>query len=238
MFHTTTLQRPDGALIADECGEGPQALLLHAGGERRQVWHPIMTTMAQLGVHSIAFDQRGHGESAGSRGDPVAAFGADTVAMIERSNMPVVVGASLGGFAAMLALREADTQARVAGLVLVDVVADPNPDRVRPFLRQSGMTPEDSPLVEEILRQGALFRESASRLDLPVLLIRAGLWSPLDDDVVDRFCRLVPHLAVTTIAGAGHLIARDAPFALATALIAFISAEPGCRPRRARSANP
>ncbi|QNQ10857.1 alpha/beta fold hydrolase [Sphingomonas alpina] len=91
------LIRPDAVLRFDQLGSGPAALLLHAGGERRRVWHKIMEPLAQCGFLTVAYDQRGHGESGGSLDAPLTAFGADTAAMIEHLISPVVVGASLGG---------------------------------------------------------------------------------------------------------------------------------------------
>ena len=100
------LVRPDAILRFDRLGSGPPVLLLHAGGERRLVWHKVMAPLAQRGFLTIAYDQRGHGESGGSRDTPLPAFGADTVAMIEQLDSPLVVGSSLGGFAALSALAE------------------------------------------------------------------------------------------------------------------------------------
>ncbi|MCE3289817.1 MAG: alpha/beta fold hydrolase, partial [Caulobacter sp.] len=119
------LQRPDTVLRFDQLGAGPDMLLLHAGGERRTVWRPVMRQLAWQ-CRCTAYDQRGHGDSEGDRSAPVTVFGEDTVAMIAQLRAPVVVGASLGGFAALLALDQVERD--VAGLVLVDVVPDPDPE--------------------------------------------------------------------------------------------------------------
>lgn len=109
------LTRPDAVLRFDRLGDGPAALLLHAGGEWRRVWHKIMEPLAGRGFLTVAYDQRGHGESGGSLDAPLPVLGADTAAMIQQLVAPVVVGASLGGFAALSALADPKVQAQVAG---------------------------------------------------------------------------------------------------------------------------
>ncbi len=135
-------------LIASRHGSGPQPVLfLHGGGQTRHAW---ARSAGQLGpgFTAIALDQRGHGASDWS---PVGAYsfaeyGADAraVAVQIRERLgrwPVAVGASLGGIAALLALREpADGTAEpvFSGLCLVDIVPDMRPegvDAIQGFMR-------------------------------------------------------------------------------------------------------
>ena len=226
------LQRPDLALIGTGSGEGPPALLLHAGGERRDVWAPIASTLAQAGCSSFAYDLRGHGESGGLNADELPAFAADLAAMIDVLDAaPVVVGSSLGGLAALLALGEPGLEDRIAGLVLVDVVPDPPPERTKSFLRHIGGDLGDRPLVNDILGRAEALREITGSLTLPTVLVRAGDRSPLTDADVRRFFDLLPHANVVRIAEAGHLVARDAPAAVAAEVIAHLQ-EPRVRRRR------
>jgi pimeloyl-ACP methyl ester carboxylesterase len=183
----------------------------------------VMGYLANRGCRCVAYDQRGHGESGGGRTSSVTAFGEDTVDMISQLRMPLVVGASLGGFAALLALSNPSVERQVAGLVLVDVVPDPDPDRTRRFLAPLGM--DQSPLVEDILGRGDRLREIAASLTLPVSAIRAGERTEYSDDDADRFARLVPHAAITTVAGAGHLVAKDKPIELAALLASFLQSD-------------
>jgi pimeloyl-ACP methyl ester carboxylesterase len=226
---TSSLQRPDATLYRDSLGQGHEILLLHAGGERRRVWHPVMDHLANHGCRCVAYDQRGHGDSDGGRHAPATAFGEDTVEMISQLRMPLVVGASLGGFAALLALSNPAVERQVAGLVLVDVVPDPDPDRTRRFLAPLGM--DKSPLVEDILGRRERLQEIAASLKLPVLAIRAGERAEHPDSDADRFARLLPHAAITTVAGAGHLIAKEKPIELAALLAAFVQSD-GVRDRQ------
>lgn len=213
-------------LVATQCGEAPDLLLLHAGGERRHVWRPIQERLARSGLASIAFDQRGHGDSDGSVGDGIEAFAADAAAMLRaHPSVRLVVGGSLGGLSLLLACAAKPVQARLSGLVLVDVVPAPDPDRVRTFLTRQGEGLGQSPLVDSILSKPSVFLEAAQSLDLPVLLVRAGQKGPMSNDEVRRFRALCPHLQVTHVDTAGHLVARDAPVVLADRLLDFEQSE-------------
>jgi pimeloyl-ACP methyl ester carboxylesterase len=228
---TLTLTRPDIALVGTGSGDGPPALLLHAGGERRTVWAPIAAALARAGFSSAAFDLRGHGETERANADTLTAYGADVRAMVDTvEGTPVVVGSSLGGLAALLALADPELETRLAGLVLVDVVPDPQPDRTRRFLQSVGGGLADLPLVDDILGRAAALRDIARRLTLPTALVR-GDRSALPDADVRRFTDLVPHAHVARIDGAGHLVARDAPAALAAHILAHLQ-RPDVRRRR------
>ena len=226
-----TLQRPDVTLIGTGTGEGPPALLLHAGGERRRTWEPVAAALAQAGYSSLAYDQRGHGDSDPANADSLPSFAADVAAMIDTLDAaPVVVGCSLGGLAALLAL-DPQLEARVAGLMLVDVVPDPPPQRTRAWLAGRLGDRANQRLIDDILGRGEALRAVARRLELPVRLVRGGADSAVTDDDARRLLELVPHATTATIPGASHLIARDAPAELAAAIISFLR-EPQVRRRR------
>jgi pimeloyl-ACP methyl ester carboxylesterase len=218
--------RPDVVLRGEEAGAGATVLLLHAGGERRQVWRPVIDVLVDAGFRCVAFDQRGHGDSDGS----LRAFEpcADDAAAMVHAEPPgcVVVGASLGGLAAIAALGDPAVRARVAGLVLVDVVPDLEADRVRRFLAADGLLDANAEIVDDILARVPRLRQVSAELDLPVLLVRGGNGSPVTDDDADRLLRLVPHATVRRIPGAGHLIARDQPVALAETIAAVTTEWP------------
>lgn len=112
-------------LAADTFGDpdAPAVLLLHGGGQTRRAWHTTATNLADAGWHAITVDLRGHGESAHPRPPAYALedFTADVRALTSSiAGDPIVIGASLGGIAALLALTESPA-APAAGLVLVDV---------------------------------------------------------------------------------------------------------------------
>ncbi|MFG2000350.1 alpha/beta fold hydrolase [Spirillospora sp. NPDC048911] len=216
--------RPDAVLRGDESGAGPTVLLLHAGGERRRVWTPVIDVLTGAGLRCVAFDQRGHGDSGGFP-RALAPYAGDVAAMLHAEPPGcVVVGASLGGLAAVAALEDPAVRTRLAGLVLVDVVPDLEPRRVRGFLAAGGLLGTHTELVDDILGQVPRLRHNLAGLDLPVLLVRGGDGSAVTGEDVDKLLRLAPQATVIRISGAGHLVARDQPAALAEA-IATVTAE-------------
>lgn len=127
-------------LVADRGGapRAPAVILLHGGGQTRHSWSRAVERLLAEGLQVINFDARGHGESdwsargayglADRAGDlEVVAAGLDVPYML--------VGASLGGATSIVAI---DRGLRPAGLVLVDIVPDPEPrgiDRIVSFMR-------------------------------------------------------------------------------------------------------
>jgi pimeloyl-ACP methyl ester carboxylesterase len=206
-----TLDRGDAQLHGTVTGTGPTVLLLHAGGEDRSVWAPVAAALPLR--RSVAYDLRGHGSSTGvaNRLQPLAA---DVTAMIRREPAPVVVvGASLGGLAAIASLGESPQD--VAGLILVDVVPDPDAARVRAWLDARGLRDHRAELVEDIFEHSHELLAAAANLAVPILLVRGGPSSPLGDPEVERFRAANPAVTVTRVPSAGHLVARDAPDELA-----------------------
>jgi pimeloyl-ACP methyl ester carboxylesterase len=117
---------PSGlTLVADAYGD-PAAvpvLFFHGGGQTRHAWGGTAMAVARAGFLAISLDHRGHGESGWPEdGDyRLEAFAEDlrgVVAQLEQR--PFLVGASLGGGAAMMA--EGSAKAPFSrGVVLVDV---------------------------------------------------------------------------------------------------------------------
>lgn len=121
----------DLTLVADEWSPGaastsarPTVLLLHGGGQNRFSWKKTGQILADQGLHVVALDSRGHGDSdrAPMADYTVEALCADTLRVVEQIRRPVVlIGASMGGMTGML-VAEAAGPDTVTKLVLVDVV--------------------------------------------------------------------------------------------------------------------
>ena len=114
-------------LAADVGGpaDGPTVVLLHGGGQTRHSWSGTWQRLVADGWYALSVDLRGHGESDWPDDADYShtAFAADVAAIASAlPRPPVLVGASLGGIASLLAVTRADDQAAVArALVLVDV---------------------------------------------------------------------------------------------------------------------
>jgi pimeloyl-ACP methyl ester carboxylesterase len=132
------------ALAADSWGADPHApvvVFLHGGGQTRHAWGSTAQRTAAAGFRSISVDQRGHGDSGWAQGGRYEAehFAADVLAITSQlGRPPVVVGASLGGIAALLAEGSLSSGGLLAGLVLVDITPRMAPagiGRILAFMR-------------------------------------------------------------------------------------------------------
>ncbi|MFT4126059.1 MAG: alpha/beta hydrolase [Gordonia sp. (in: high G+C Gram-positive bacteria)] len=137
---TLTIPAGDVALTADRHGnpDNPPIVFLHGGGQTRHSWGRSAASLAANGWSAITVDLRGHGDSGWSPDGRYGLdrFAADVVAVADSlGRPPVLVGASLGGIAALAALRSRPDLA--AALVLVDVspfLQRAGTDRVRGFM--------------------------------------------------------------------------------------------------------
>jgi peroxiredoxin len=128
-------------LVADAWGapDHPPALLLHGGGQTRHAWKRTAAVLAGRGYHAIAVDLRGHGESGWSTDGnyEIDRFAADVRRLAAHfDRKPVLIGASLGGIASLIAAGEAPAPI-AAALVLVDITPRVDPagvDRIRGFM--------------------------------------------------------------------------------------------------------
>jgi len=138
-----TSQRLDGGavrLAADAYGpaDGHPVLLFHGGGQTRHSWDGTARLLGEQGWRAATVDMRGHGDSdwAPNGTYDLDAFADDarTVALgaaAAAGAAPVLVGASLGGLSALVAIADAPDPAAVArALVLVDVAPRLEPDGV------------------------------------------------------------------------------------------------------------
>ncbi|MFM9034178.1 MAG: alpha/beta fold hydrolase [Mycobacterium sp.] len=117
----------------------PTVLMLHGGGQNRFSWKNTGQALADRGLHVIALDARGHGDSdrAPDGQYTVDVLAGDIAEVLDQIGRPVViVGASMGGLTGIVTARRAGPQ-RVTGLVLVDVVPrfeHEGTERIRDFM--------------------------------------------------------------------------------------------------------
>jgi pimeloyl-ACP methyl ester carboxylesterase len=112
-------------LVADCWGSpgDPGVLLLHGGGQTRHAWGGTAEALANAGWHARSLDLRGHGESAWSPDGHYhhSNFASDVVEVARSfERPPVLVGASLGGISALMAISQAG-EGIASALVLVDI---------------------------------------------------------------------------------------------------------------------
>ena len=172
-------------LVADVRGDpaDPPVLFLHGGGQTRHAWGATAQLVADRGWRSVALDLRGHGDSQWApNGDySFTSFCADAVAVADQlGRPPVLVGASLGGMAAMLAEGTSDRPVS-CGLVLVDITSKVNEEgiqRIGAFM-QSGVDGFDT--LEDAAAAIAAYTPQRKRTVNPaglakVLRQRDGRW--------------------------------------------------------------
>ena len=151
-------------LVADVYGpgDGPPALLLHGFGQTRQSWGLAASKLGEQGWRAYAVDLRGHGDSA----RPVAAayantdFAADLLSLCHSlKTPPLVVGASMGGVAALTAQGASDVQL-YRGLVLVDITPDVDAEGARRIISFMAANPDGYASLEEAAEAIGVYRGS------------------------------------------------------------------------------
>lgn len=122
-------------------------LLLHGGGQTRHSWQRTGIRLAEQGWRSYTVDARGHGNSEWAPdGDYSSdAHARDIRAVVDTlGEAPVLVGASMGGMASLLAAGDDPDLARA--LVLVDITPKAEPEglsKITGFM-QAGLDGFDS----------------------------------------------------------------------------------------------
>ena len=114
-------------------------VFLHGGGQTRRAWGKTADAVSKRGWLAVTVDLRGHGESDWSpQGDySLVANAADCLSIVDQlEKPPVLIGASLGGMAAMLAVGNGERNV-ARGLVLVDIAPKANIEgleRIKSFM--------------------------------------------------------------------------------------------------------
>ncbi|MBX3488501.1 alpha/beta hydrolase [Parvibaculum sp.] len=119
--------------------QGRPVLLAHGGGQTRHAWQACGKTLGENGYYALAVDLRGHGESDWSPdGDyRMERFAEDILDIADSFRVPpILVGASLGGIAGMIAQGEYAKAGRrgFAALILVDITPQMNIEGVQKII--------------------------------------------------------------------------------------------------------
>ena len=107
------------------CANNPLVLMLHGAGQTRHSWRSAAERLAQSGWRAVTLDTRGHGDSDWPKNgdysvDTLVADLRTVLRYFDAPDMPVLVGASLGGICAMLAAGESAAPL-FKSMVLVDI---------------------------------------------------------------------------------------------------------------------
>jgi pimeloyl-ACP methyl ester carboxylesterase len=119
-------------MTADVGGDpgAPAVVLLHGGGQTRHAWGSTARALCEAGFYVVSLDLRGHGDSDWDQnGDYSLDLQVEDLRSVLRQipSKPAIVGASLGGFVALLTVGE--TPGEIARqLVLVDVTPMVDPE--------------------------------------------------------------------------------------------------------------
>ncbi len=107
--------------------DGKAVLFLHGGGQTRHSWGTAVSALGAEGYRAITLDMRGHGDSEWAKDAlyQIPTLAEDLVDIIAQLDdpEPALVGASLGGLTALLAIGQSERPLSRA-LVLVDVVPE------------------------------------------------------------------------------------------------------------------
>jgi len=206
---------PGVTLVGDEWGPaGPEVLLLGGAGQTRQAWGATGSRLGAAGFHAQAFDHRGHGESTwvGPGGYEMDAFVDDTASLaLSTPEPPAIVGASLGGLAALIGIG-LRRSVRATALVLVDIAPRIEMSGARRVLSFMAAYPDGFESLDAASRAIARYlnRDRPPRtLDLPTLLVRGGLSDVVSQEGADEFLRAAPQARFVDVTDAGHMVAGD-----------------------------
>lgn len=144
---------------------GPLAILLHGWGSRAARWHPLVPALVEDGFQVLAYDQPAHGESSGQLASLPQFVGALKAVAAHADQAPaLVVGHSLGGSAAVIAMHRGVNAGRV---VLLGAPSEQREYAER-FARTVGLPDEVRDIMTANLSRRLGF--TWSDLDLPALV--------------------------------------------------------------------
>lgn len=216
---------------------GQPVVLLHGSGSSARTWDRFAARLTAAGHRAIAVDLRGHASSARTRDYALASIRDDVLDLlaVRRLREPVLVGHSVGGYAALAAALAAPD--RVARLVLEDLAAPP---------RQAGPGPGVSPvrllagvvgiltvrrdyhlralgtILRQLTRPDAAWWGRLGEVRQPTLILSGGATSCIPPGRLAEAAAAIPGARLATIP-VGHRVHSLAPERFAAEVMAFIS---------------
>jgi len=163
-------------LVADAFGPagGPPALFLHGSGQTRQSWGRAAADLGAAGWRAYTVDHRGHGDSEWPEHSAYehSDIAQDILAMCaEIGDRPLVVGASLGGSAALIAQGLSPVQ-QYRGLVLVDITPTVDIAGAQRILSFMSASPDGFASLEDAAEAIGAYRGAGKGVPSPAGLVR------------------------------------------------------------------
>jgi pimeloyl-ACP methyl ester carboxylesterase len=199
----------DLAVASAGSGEQDRVLLLHGFGGAKEDFTDWLDSLAAEGWQAVAYDQRGHGQSAHPDGEAAFSlqiFKDDLLALVDALGWDrfVLLGHSMGGMVAQLVAVAAPE--RLSGLILMDTSHGPidglDPEVVsmgQKVVRDGGMAalvaaqkaagpgPLDSPAHQRVVADREGYEEFCDR---KALATSPEMWLALSSQIVDQADRL------------------------------------------------
>ncbi len=194
-------------LAAWEWGAGPTVLLAHGWGSRAGRFRSVATTLVAAGYRVVAHDAPAHGRSTG-RFASLPEFARALRAVADHvGEIHSLIGHSLGGAAACLAVRD--------GLAVRRLVLAASPADVQGFSREFGDYLAIPPRARQALRRNletslkARWEELhiptfAPAIDIPVLIIHDREDTEVPFANAEELARAFPHARLIATTGLGH----------------------------------
>ncbi|RIJ17245.1 alpha/beta fold hydrolase [Henriciella mobilis] len=214
--------------------EDPAVLMLHGGGQTRDMWKPTVESLVKAGRYVISLDLRGHGESdwpEDGRYDLDAYVGDLKSVLNELGSRPVIVAASLGGWIASVALGEEGSHL-ATGLVLVDAPPEIDVRKARKISdalkkraeTDAGSLPWDVRFLDGFDIESTLARitRSATNIKLPVLFVRGALSELTEHEAATRFLESFKNPEFAEIKESRHLVTEERSDLFNAAIVDFL----------------
>ncbi|MGE0741974.1 MAG: alpha/beta fold hydrolase [Hyphomonadaceae bacterium] len=202
---------PDGSIAAWRLGEGPAVLFVHGWQDDNSLWSPLIQSLAEIGIASVALDLPGHGFSKGEMCSPIGASAAIRAVAAELGPIDAVVTHSFGGPATGFAILDGFRARRL-------VMIAPPRGRNRRWINvaeESGVPSEVLDRARELYAQDVGPERGAFDLaelapDIETLVVHS-----MDDDAVEwengrAIADAWPNAELVLCDGLGHrMVAQD-----------------------------